>query len=116
MADLTPTQRTIAALKEHTEGMKQPLRERYVEIVRQLFVLNQPMRELQAKRDKLGDNVTVAEQRGINDEIIRLRDHTIANGGGELEREKHDILKALKDEDGKIMGLPHEDVILADLR
>lgn len=116
MAELTATQRTIAALKEQQEGMKQPLRERYVEIVRQLYVLNKPMLELQAKRDKLGDNVTVAEQRSMNDEIIRLRDLGLANGGGELEREKHDILKALKDDDGKITGLPHEDTILADLR
>lgn len=116
MGELTTTQRQIAALKEHGEALKAPLRVRYCEIVRELFVLNQPMRSLQAERDRIGDNATVSQQRQMNDEIIRLRDLNLANGGAALEAEKHDILKALKDDDGITRGLPHEDEITADLR
>ena len=90
------TSDTIAALKANAEALKAPLRARYWE----LEALRQPhverLAKLQADRDARVDDLTAREDREI---CAAIRVEREALDATSIERGQ--ILRALKDDDGK---------------
>lgn len=96
------TDEQIAALEANREALKGPLRARYHEVAAQIEALNAPVRALQADRDNNIDTLTNAQDRTLCDQITAARAAAEAGGLVALEEEKKKILRALKDDDGKV--------------
>jgi len=96
------TAEQIAALKANREELKAPLRARYHAITAEIDALRAPERALQAQRDQAIDNLTAAEDRALVGEIKAAKEQAIAGGVQALEAERREILKALRDDDGKV--------------
>lgn len=94
---MTSTQDQIAALKAHGEALKEPLRRRYweLEAVRKPHV--DALQALQSQRDANIDRLTLAEDRDLCGRIKAAREAL-----SETAAERKDILRALRDDDGKI--------------
>ncbi len=98
---MSDTQRLIAALKENEQALREPLRKRFWEIDAAIKDAEKPLRDLQAQRDTLGDNVTVGALRQLEQRIIATRDALLGGGMAELIEERRMILATLRDGDGK---------------
>lgn len=96
----------IAALEQNREALKQPLRLRFAEVDAQIKALRKPEQDLQAERDRVIDTLTVAEDRALCAEIKAKRTEAEAAGVLDLEEQRKKILRALKDDDGKIRLAP----------
>jgi len=92
----------IKALEANREQLKAPLRERFREIETQISYLRAEERTLQAERDASIDNLTRAQLRDYATRIKAARAHAEANGALGLEEERKKILRALRDDDGKV--------------
>ncbi len=95
MAD---TKSLIEQLKASQQGMKEPLRKRYWEIEAHLQPKRDAVLALQANRDANIDNLTPAQDRALIAQIKAAR----VEVDGELEAERKEILRALRDDDGKV--------------
>lgn len=100
---MSDTKAQIAALKAHAENLKEPLRKRYWEIEAARKPKLDALQALQAERDANIDDLTQAQLRDYDARIKAAR----AGIDGPLEEERKDILRALRDEDGKTrLGSP----------
>lgn len=95
MAD---TKSLIEQIKASQEGAKGLLRKRYWEIEAQLQPKRDAVLALQASRDANIDNLTPAQDRALIAQIKAAREDV----DGELEAERKEILRALRDDDGKV--------------
>ena len=90
------TSEQIAALKAHGEALKEPLRRRYWE----LEAIRKPhldaLHALQAQRDASIDDLTPYQNRELVRKIKEARERL-----AETAAERKEILRALRDEDGK---------------
>jgi hypothetical protein len=109
MAELTETQRNIAALKENASALKEPLRKRYWELELAIYNHEAPLRALKDQRDELGGSVTLDQDREFDLRIAKLRDELSTSGLSAMVAERKDILRALLDDDGKSrLGTPEQ--------
>lgn len=96
------TQDQIAAMKQQQEAMKDPLRKRYweIEAIRKPHV--EALEALQAERDASIDDLTPFQNRELVRKIKTAREKL-----GETSAERKEILRALRDDDGKTrLGRP----------